>query len=374
MKINAKTERDYYEVLGINRDADTKTIKEAFRKLALQYHPDRNKEPDAEERFKEIAKSYAVLSDSKKRAQYDSGGFAGVAGFTAEDLFGGINLEDIFHGFDFDLGGNILDRFLRRRPEEPDRGSNLEVEIAVPLQRILDGGEETVRLARNKECEICHGSGAKPGTELTNCASCKGTGQYIETGSEKQGSILFKRITFCAACGGTGKVVQVLCPTCGGKRVIQNEETYKVKIPIGIEDGTVLRIPGAGSPSHDPKGTPGDLHVIVFTSPDPRFERSGADLWLTETISVSDAVLGTTIKVPTLKGDRKLKVPKGTQPYTVLRMHSEGLPLFGRKGQGDQLVRILVHIPEHLSKEQQALFKQLADCEKRPGKAQGNRT
>jgi molecular chaperone DnaJ len=352
-------------VLGVPRDADLKTIKDAFRKLALQYHPDRNKEPGAEERFKEIAAAYAVLSDPRKRAEYDSRGFAGVADFSPEDLFSGINFEDIFGGFDFGLGGGgLFDRFFGgRRHAGPARGANVEVDLTVPLSRIVTGGEEEIRFTRPQVCPTCHGSCAAPGTSPRKCEACGGTGRQTrqETRKEKQGSMLIQHIVVCPACGGAGEFVDKPCPACGGTGRILAEERLKVNIPIGAEEGMALRIPGKGMPSEDAGGLPGDLYVVVRSMRDPRFQRDGADLWRSETISVADAALGTELNVPTLDGAATARVPAGTQPDTVLRLKGKGLPEFGGQARGDLYLQVKIQVPEKLSREERALYERLRE-------------
>jgi len=319
-------QRDYYEVLDIERNADAKSIKNAFRKLALKYHPDRNKSPDAEERFKEIAEAYAILSDPKKRAQYDSRGFAGVADFSAEDLFGGIDFGDIFGemGFGFDFGhhtgGSIFDRFMHQQGE-PSHGRDLEVQVMVSLDVINEGGEESVRLGHPMVCDACHGTGAAAGTKPLKCEACGGSGQKVISRKETRdkGSVMFQQITICPACHGKGSIIEKPCKQCHGSGQIEKEESLKVKIPRGAEEGMALRITGHGLPAAKPELPPGDLYVIVRTAPDKRFQRLGADLWRTETITVADAVLGTEIEVPTLKNSITAKVPPGTQQEEVLR-------------------------------------------------------
>lgn len=361
-------QRDYYEVLGVPHDADAKTIKDTFRKLALKYHPDRNKAPDAEARFKEIAEAYAILSDPKKRADYDSRGFAGVADFSAEDLFSGIDFGDIFgdtgFGFDFGGGGLFGDLFRRhRRPSGPVRGSDLEVRLVIPLEKVNSGGDETVRFNRPVTCTSCHGSGAKPGTEPRKCSACNGTGQQVTTRKEtkEKGTISFQQITTCPVCNGQGTFIDNPCETCNGRGEINKEDELKVTIPAGVEEGTALRIPGHGLPSRDPSGQPGDLYVIVRSKPDSRFERHGADLWRLETIEIPDAVLGTKINIPILDGQVEVKVPAGSQPDEVLRLKGKGLPVFGAPMRGDINIRLQVHIPEKITAEEKELYKQLRE-------------
>jgi molecular chaperone DnaJ len=346
-------------VLGVSRDADQARIKDAFRKLALRYHPDRNKEPGAEERFKEIAEAYAVLSDPKKRSEYDAAGFAGVAGFTPEDLFGGINFDEIFGGlgFDFGFGGGLFDRFFRLRHAGPARGENLEVMVQIPLARVLTGGKETVRFPRRRSCPTCGGSGAKPGTQPKRCDACRGTGQRVT--SRRDAGVMFQSITPCPECRGQGKKVDQPCPECKGRGEVEREETLTVHIPAGVEEGTALRIPGHGLPSPDPGGPVGDLYVVVQSARDPRFKRDGADLWHHAEIPVADAVLGTSLEVPTLNGSLKVTIPPGTQPDNVLRLKGKGLPEFGGKRRGDLYLRVEVHVPEKPGAEERKLWERL---------------
>jgi molecular chaperone DnaJ len=356
----ATARRDYYEILGVPRDADEKAVKDAFRRLALQYHPDRNKEPGAEEKFKEIAEAYAVLSDPKKRAEYDSRGFAAVSGFAPEDLFGGIDFGDVFGGlgFDFDLGGGLFDRFFgRRRRAGPARGPNVEVELVVPLERVLTGGEEEVRLSRPQPCATCQGSGAERGTAPRPCSACGGKGQQVK--SRQEGNVRVQQITTCPACGGRGTVIDKPCPDCRGRGEVEREEALTVKVPAGVEEGMALRIPGHGLPSREAGGTQGDLYVVVRTAPDPRFGRRGADLWRTETISVPDAALGTQVEVPTLDGRATVTVPAGTQPGEVLRLRGKGLPEFGGRKRGDLYVALRMRVPKRLTPEERELYERL---------------
>ena len=370
----ATEQRDYYEVLGVAHDADAKAIKNAFRQLAMKYHPDRNKSPDAEARFKEIAEAYAILSDPKKRADYDARGFAGVAGFSAEDLFSGIDFGDIFGdmGFGFDIGGGLFGDLFRRhrRPSGPAKGSDLEVRLVIPLEKVNSGGDETVAFNRPVTCTSCHGSGAKPGTEARKCSACNGTGQQVITRKEtkEKGTISFQQITTCPICNGQGTFIDTPCDMCNGRGEINKEDKLKVTIPAGVDEGTALRIPGHGLPSHDSSGPSGDLYVIVRSKPDSRFERHGADLWRLETIEIPDAVLGTKINIPTLNGQVEVKIPAGSQPDEVLRLKGKGLPVFGAPMHGDINIRLQIHIPEKLTAEEKDLYSQLREKSKQPKK------
>jgi molecular chaperone DnaJ len=353
-------QRDYYEVLGVPRDADQQAIKDAFRQLALRYHPDRNKEPGAEERFKEIAEAYAVLSDPKKRSEYDARGFAGVAGFSPEDLFGGIDFGDLFRGlgFDVDVGaGGLFDRLFRRRRAGPARGRDVELVLEVPLERVANGGEEVIRFTRPDRCQSCQGTGAKAGTTPRRCETCGGTGQHVM--SERRAGISFQQISPCPVCGARGQIIDQPCPVCGGQGEVPRDEELTVTIPVGVEEGMMLRIPGRGSPGEEGGSLPGDLFVLVRSRSDPRFERRGADLWRAETVPVVDAVLGTTRQVPTLEGSATVTIPAGTQPDTVLRLRGKGLPEFGGRQRGDLYVVVQVRVPDQLAAKERKLYERL---------------
>lgn len=349
-------------MLGVAKDAEQKAIKDAFRNLALKYHPDRNKEQGAGERFKEIAEAYAVLSDPKKRAEYDARGFAGVEGFSQEDLFSGINFEDIFGGlnFSFDFGGNSpFEGFFHRRRNGPVRGANIEVEMYIPLERVASGGEEKVRLSRPSICPACHGTGAEGGFAPKVCAACKGTGRITRSSRKEKEHILIQQISICPTCNGRGSIIEHPCPKCHGGGKVEQEEDLTVRIPKGVEEGMALRIPGKGMPSPEDGGVTGDLFVVVRSKPDPRFERAGADLLRQETIRVTDAVLGATLQVPTMDGSVSVTIPPGTQPGAVLRLKGKGLPEFGNGHHGELYLRIEVHVPELLSREERELYERL---------------
>ena len=355
-------------MLGVAKDADQKAIKDAFRNLAMKYHPDRNKEPGAEERFKEIAEAYAILSDPKKRAEYDARGFAGVEGFSREDLFSGINFDDIFGGLNFDFGGGSpFEGFFHRRRTGPERGANIEVELAIPLERVASGGEEKVRLSRPSTCPACHGTGAEGGAAAKACDTCKGTGRIARSSRKEKEHLLIQQISTCPACHGRGSIIEHPCATCRGSGEVEQEEDLTVKIPVGVEENMVLRIPGKGMPSRDTGGVTGDLFVVVRTKNDPRFERSGADLLRQETIPLTDAVLGATLQVPTLDGSATVTIPPGTQPDAVLRLKGKGLPEFGNGHHGEMYLRIAVHVPEKLSREEKELYERLRSIGSKEG-------
>ncbi len=357
----ATGKRDYYEVLGVARDASQQDIKKAYRRLAMEYHPDHNKDPDAEEKFKELSEAYGVLSDTEKRTRYDRGGFSGLDGVSAEDIFGGINFGDIFGGGGGrGFGGTIFDEifgFGRRRG--PAKGRDIEVEIVVSLKRILTGGEETIKYGRSVTCPECNGSMAKKGTEPRMCGECEGAGQKVYT--TRQQGMTFQQVAVCPSCRGRGSIIEEPCPECRGTGNVDRESEIKIKIPEGIEEGTALRVSGHGNLSHDPGGPPGDLIVVIRTEDDPRFERRGDHLHRLEKIGVADAVLGTKLDVPTLVGQVEMKVPPGTQPGTVMRLANEGLPNFRSGRRGDIYIRIQVEIPKKPSSEERKLYEKLKE-------------
>jgi len=300
-----------------------------------------------------------VLSDPKKRAEYDAGGHAGVAGYSAEDLFGGIDFQDLFRGFDlgFDFGGGLFDLFSRRR-RGPPMGANIEVDIAIPLERVASGGEETVRYGRYAPCERCHGQGTADGKPPKACPACKGSGQQVT--ARQEGNVSVRQISACTACHGSGKQNGQPCPACGGRGEVEKTESLTVTIPVGVEDGMALRVAGRGMASPEPGGVPGDLYVVVRSRPDPRFQREGADLWRHETLPLTDAVLGTKLEVPTLQGKTaEVDVPPGIQPGTVLRLRDKGIPRFGGRGKGDLYLQIGVRIPEKLNREERELYERV---------------
>jgi molecular chaperone DnaJ len=354
--------RDYYEVLGIANDADQKAIKDAFRNLAMKYHPDRNKEPDAESRFKEIAEAYAVLSNEKKRADYDARGFAGLGDVSEQDLYSGINFDDIFSELNFGFGiGSPFESFFHPERTGSRHGANIDVDLFVTLERVASGGEETVRLIRPVTCQACHGVGSKDGIAPKQCTACGGSGHITHTRREKNDHVLIQQISTCPSCKGRGSIIEQPCPVCRGSGSVEQEESLTINIPQGIEEGMALRIHGKGMPSPDAKGQPGDLLVVVRTRDDPRFMRDGADLIRQESIKLIDAVLGTTLDVPTLDGSATVTIPPGTQPGEVLRLKNKGLPEFGSGKRGVMYLHIEVKVPEKISREERELYERLRE-------------
>lgn len=364
--------KDYYEILGVSRNATQDEIRQAFRRLAKQYHPDRNPgDPNAEAKFKEINEAYEVLSDPQKRANYDAygnpnGPFGGAGGggtfsgpFTGEGPFSGADFGDF--GFPF---GDIFSSFeeifsggSRRRASGPVRGRDLEVSIEITLEEAFTGVDKDIKVTRVETCSRCKGSGAEPGTSIVPCRTCHGTGQVRSTVTTMLGTMT--TVKTCPTCGGTGKTVERPCSECRGTGEVTKTRTVTVKIPPGADSGLHLRLAGQGDAGRR-GGPPGDLYVSVFVKPHPVFERQGDDLILDRTISFPLAALGGTTTIPTLEGEVELTIPAGTQPGAVLRLRGKGMPKLRYKSRGDLLVRVNVRVPTRLTPEERDLIAKLA--------------
>ncbi|OGR96022.1 MAG: molecular chaperone DnaJ [Elusimicrobia bacterium RIFCSPLOWO2_01_FULL_64_13] len=351
--------RDYYEVLGISKSATTDEIKAAYRQLAKKVHPDVNKDKSSEEKFKEANEAYEVLSDPQKRKLYDQFGHAGVAqgGQGPGQGFGGD-----FEGFG-DLGdifGDIFDNVFtggagrgRSRRPRSNRGEDLQVRLTVALSEAAFGVQKTIKINHAKACAKCSGSGARPGTSSKTCANCKGTG----TVQFRQG--FFSLSQTCPRCQGEGRVIESPCAECRGQGRVRTLEPITVKVPPGVQEGTALRVTGAGEAG--PGGGPaGDLYVVIHQEADPRFERRDDDILSEQKISITQAALGAEISLPSLDGKVTLRVPPGTQTGTVFRVRDGGLPHLSGRGRGDHLVKVIVEVPAHLTARQKELLKELA--------------
>ncbi len=343
--------RDYYEVLGVPRNASEQEVKSAYRKLALKHHPDRNPgDKQAEERFKEAAEAYGVLGDPDKRRRYDTYGHAGVSGAGG----GGFD-PTIFADFSDILGDffGFGDVFGSRR-RGPRRGQDLRYNLELPFEEAAFGTETQIKIPRTESCSTCHGSGAAPGTRPVTCPTCRGAGQV----TFQQG--FFSVARTCSHCRGSGRIVEEPCKACGGNGQLAVERTLQLKIPAGVDTGSQLRISGEGEAGAQ-GGPPGDLYVVVRVREHALFKRDGTSLFCEVPVSVPQAVLGSTLEVPTLDaGTTKVHLPEGTQSGTVLRVRGQGVPHLGGRGRGDQPVRVRVVVPKHLSSEQRRLFEQLA--------------
>jgi molecular chaperone DnaJ len=341
--------RDYYEVLGVNRESTQDEIKRAFRRLARQYHPDVNKNSDAEARFKEINEAYEILSDADKRAAYDRYGHAGPqAGFGGFGDFGGI--EDIFESF---FGG------MRTGPTRrgPARGADLRYDLTIEFVEAVFGCEKEIIVPRHELCPQCQGSGAEPGTQPIRCPQCNGTGEVRRQQQTFLGS--FVQVTTCPRCQGEREIVTSPCTNCRGRKVVQVERSISVKIPAGVDDGTRIRLAGEGEPGAR-RGPAGNLYVVLRVKPHPVFRRQDNNILLELDLNVAQAALGDKLKVPTLDGDEELAIPAGTQTGEVFKLRGKGVPHLRRNGRGDQLVMVHVLTPTKLSKQQKDLLKELS--------------
>ncbi len=351
--------RDYYEILGVPRNASKDEIKKAFRALARRYHPDVSDAPDAEARFKEINEAYTVLSDDNKRAAYDRFGHAGVnggaGGFSGGFSGGFPGFEEIFEEFFGGFAGTS-----RRRRNGPIQGRDLRYDLTIDFNQSVFGAEIDIDVARRETCDECRGSGAAPGTSPRRCPDCNGTGQVRQVRQSFLGSMV--NITDCARCRGTGEIVDTPCPQCHGQRVVQKVRTLTVTIPAGVDDGTQIRLSGEGEPGQR-GGPPGDLYVVLHVTPHEFFKRRDSDIILEVSINVAQAALGDTIVVPTVDGEEEVVVPAGTQSGKVIRLRGKGVPKLRRDGtsagRGDQLLVLTVDVPTKLTKEQRELFEKL---------------
>jgi molecular chaperone DnaJ len=360
------TKRDYYEVLGVPRNASQEEIKKAYRKLAMQYHPDRNPgNKEAEEKFKEAAEAYEVLSDPEKRRRYDQFGHAGMQGtdfreYTdINDIFNAF--RDIFSGTGF--GGSIFDDFFggststrSRRTGSVQRGSDLRVKIKLTLEEIATGVSKKIKIKRYKKCSSCNGTGAESGSGHKTCPVCNGTGEIRQVSRSVFGQ--FVNITTCNNCGGEGRVISNPCKVCGGEGRVQEEATVNVEIPAGVSTGNYLTLRGEGNAGR--RGGPaGDLIVVVEELPHEIFQRQGDDIIYELNLSIPEAVLGGEVEVPTLTGKAKIKLEPGLSPGKILRMKGKGLPNINTKKQGDQLIVVNIYVPQKISNQEKELMQTL---------------
>lgn len=361
----ATTKRDYYEVLGVSRTCTETELKSAYRKLALQYHPDRNPgNQEAEEKFKEASEAYSVLSDQQKRASYDRFGHAGVGNGFGGGFEGSVDISEIFGDLFGDFFGGAAGMGGGRRRSRAQRGDDLRLDLQLTFEESLFGATKDVTVRRQGVCPDCNGSGAEKGKAPTTCAQCSGRGQV----RYQQGFFTVART--CGNCGGTGQVISDPCKGCKGRGRVTKESQLEVKVPAGIEDGTSLRYGERGDAGHH-GGPAGDLYVVLRVAEHEVFEREGYDLYCTVPISITQAALGTKLAIPTPYGDHELKVPEGTQPGTRFRLKGKGVPVLHRNTKGDLFVETQVQIPSKLTKPQRELLEQLdalMDVENRPRK------
>ncbi len=353
--------KDYYDILGVDHSATKDDVKKAYRKLALKYHPDKNKAKDAEEKFKEISEAYAVLYDDEKRKMYDQHGHAGIdQQYTTEDIFRTTDFGDIFRGTGFDMN-DIFEQFLGRRGgytsrQQAQRGNDIRYDIQISLEDAYRGMNTELEVPRTELCDTCKGSGARPGSSPKRCSTCGGTGQMQV--SRRTAFGMFTQISECSKCHGHGTIIEDPCPVCRGRGSIQKTRKIEVHIPKGIDDGAHLRLAGQGE---HPKGVTqsGDLYVVVHMKGHPVFERRGADLYRKLTVSFPQASLGTTLTVETLQGGEKLKIPEGTESGTLFKIKGSGMPKIQGLGYGDLYVLIQVTTPKKLSKRARLLLEEV---------------
>ncbi len=354
--VDLMSKRDYYEVLGVSKSAGKDEIKKAYRKLSKKYHPDINKEADADDKFKEITEAYEALTDDNKRAHYDqfghtdpNQGFGGFGG--GSDFGGGFGFEDIFSSI---FGGGTR----RRDPNAPRQGADLQYTMTLEFEEAVFGKETDIEIPREEECSTCHGSGAKPGTSPEQCSHCGGSGQINVEQNTAFGRIVNRRV--CHHCSGTGKYIKDKCSTCGGAGKVKKRKKIHVKIPAGIDDGQQLRVSGQGEPGVN-GGPSGDLYVVFHVRSHEFFERDGDDIYCEMPLTFAQAALGDEVEVPTLHGKVKLKIPAGTQTGTKFRLRGKGVPNVRGYGQGDQHIHVRVITPTKLTEKQKQLLREFTE-------------
>ena len=358
------TKRDYYEILGIPRDASQDEIRKAYKRLAKKYHPDISNEPNAEEKFKEVQEAYSVLSDPQRRQAYDAYGhgfeeFRGFGNFDGFNPFG-FDFRDIFDAFTAGGFGDIF-RESFRHESGPERGSDIKVTLSISFEEAAFGAEKIIRVERTAVCDECSGRGYKNESDISACPKCNGTGRI--TNSRRTPFGIFQSITTCPKCNGTGRIIVRSCPKCNGKGFVREKRTIKVKVPAGINSGNYLRLAGQGNAGLR-GGSSGDVYVVIFVEPHKIFKRDNSDIYCEVPISFSEAALGTEIDVPTLYGPAKLKVPAGTQSGTIFRLKGKGIKKLNASSKGDEYVKVVVKTPVHLSKRARELLRELKKEEK----------
>jgi molecular chaperone DnaJ len=359
------TKRDYYEVLGVDRTATRDQIKHAYRQLALKYHPDKSRDPDAAAKFRALAEAYAVLSDDTKRKEYDTTGHAGVSErWSTDDLMRDFQFGDFFGGRFGDLSDMFGDLFGRRmRPGAgASRGVDLRYDVELTLEEAAHGGEREIHLTRSETCTDCGGSGAKVGTKPLSCPDCRGSGQKQEVKLSK--GVRLVTLTTCGRCRGRGEIVESPCPLCHGSGYRFLPHTLKVKVPPGIDDGMIIRLPGQGEANAD-GGPPGDLLISPHIRRHPTFERHGDDLYMVRSVTFPEAALGRKLSVTGLGGETlHVTIPPGTQSGTALRVNGKGMPRVGEKGKGDLFIVVEVRTPTELSDRERKLLEELAELQR----------
>jgi len=359
---------EFYALLGVARDASETEIKKAYRKLAMEFHPDRNPAPDAEAKFKEITEAYEVLRDPQKRAAYDRYGKAGLGGAGGGFGFHHVDLSEALNIFMRDFGGMSGFESLfggGRQRTDARRGQDVRVTVKLALQDVATGVKKTVRFKAPDRCAVCEGTGAKPGTKPTTCSTCGGSGEVRRAARSMFGQ--FVSVSPCPTCAGEGVVVLEACDVCRGEGRVRAERTVTVEIPAGVSGNNYLTLRGQGA-AGPRNGPAGDLLVMLDIKEDERFERQGDDLVFDLPLSFSQVALGAEVTVPTPYGEEMIRIAAGTQPETIVRLRQRGLPVLGQNSKGDLIVRVHVWTPERLNAEQERLFQELAKLEGEPPK------
>ncbi|MBI2673273.1 molecular chaperone DnaJ [Candidatus Woesearchaeota archaeon] len=351
--------KDYYEILGLSKNASKEEIKKAYKKLAMKYHPDVSKEQGAEEKFKEISEAYAVLSDDEKRTNYNQFGHAAFdQRYTQEDIFRGAHFEDIFSEIFGDEGFDVFDMFFGRSGRKRKaRGSDIRHDMEITLEEAAKGIERNIEVERYEKCDSCDGSGAED-NELRDCDSCNGSGIIRKTQRTVFG--IFSQSFQCNDCNGEGKKPKHICRACKGNGVLKKVKKIKVKIPAGVDNESILKLRNEGNTARNSEIN-GDLYVIIYVKSHEVFERKGNDIYLEFPVTFAQAALGTEISVPTLYGNIKVKIPEGTQTNTIFRLRGKGIKDVNGHGTGDQFVRIITKTPERLTKRQREIFDKVKD-------------
>ena len=358
------SKRDFYEILGIPKTADADEIKKAYRKMAIQFHPDKNPgNKEAEEKFKEAAEAYEVLSDPQKRARYDQYGHAGVSGAAGNGGFGGggfggMSMEDIFANFGDIFGGHFGFGGSGGGGKRVNRGSNLRVKVRLNLDEIAKGTEKKIKVQKYVQCQTCHGSGAKDGSSYTKCSTCHGRGSVTRVTNTILGQM--QTTSPCPSCGGEGQMITDKCKSCFGDGVVRGEDVITINIPAGVAEGMQMNVSGKGNAGAR-GGINGDLIVVIEEEEHPLLKRDGNNLVYDQFLNFADAALGTNVEVPTIDGKAKVKIEAGTPAGKVLRLKGKGLPDIQGYGRGDLLVNISIWTPTHLTSEEKKLLEKLRD-------------
>ena len=360
------SKRDYYEILEVSKNATDAEIKKAYRQQAIKFHPDKNQDdPSAEDKFKEAAEAYEVLSNPDKKSKYDRYGHAGVGGAASNGYGGGMSMDDIFSNFGDIFGSAFGGGFsgfggggTRRR--RVNKGSNLRVKVKLTLEEIANGIEKTIKVNKYVKCNVCSGSGAEGGASHSTCSTCGGSGQVTRITNTFLGQM--QTSSTCPHCGGEGHVIKNICHSCAGNGIVKGDDVIKINIPAGVTEGMQLSVSGKGNAGAR-NGVPGDMIILIEEIIHPELIRDGSNIIYDKYISFSDVALGTTVEIPTISGKARIKISPGTQSGSVLRLKGKGLPNVNSYGRGDMLININVWTPKDLSKEEKRILESLSNSE-----------